>query len=443
MRLEIYAFASLFVLLALAIQTSAYPTFDVSPEDDEFLDVIERASFLFFWEQTNSSTGQVRDSGYTNGSFDGSPPHIAATGWGLSALCIAHNRSYLDPALIENRVNTTISFIHDKLQGENGFYYFWGALNDSGLRFDKAAISPIDSAMLIFGVLTVRQYFKNNTVIYNMCTDIYYRVNYTWMLNNGTFFSCGWTPEDGFSQYIVNMYTEYVMLYLQAMGSPTFPVPTKGWDTYMRPTLTYNNITFIKNIGNFFVNQYPHSWIDYFNNTDSLKVDYFQNTVKATQVLKEWSITDLVNKNFEYNENLWGLTCSECDLNSPTCNGYADWSVPGHSGKTENDGTVVPCAAGGSIPFLPNDTIAVLRNINATYPKAWGRYGFVDAFNPIKNWYSNKNIGIDVGPLMLMAENYISSFVWKMVMQNPEIVKGMLLAGFECQSGWACDKVKK
>ena len=42
-----------------------------------------------------------------------------------------------------------------------------------------------------------------------------------------------------------------------------------------------------------------------------------------------------------------------------------------------------------------------------------------------------------------MAENYRSSFVWKMVMQNPEIVKGMLLAGFECQSGWACDKVKK
>ena len=436
MRIVIYSFA-FFLLLLVSI--SAFPSFNVSFEDDQLLDEIERASFLFFWEQTNSSTGQVRDTGYTNGTFDGSPPHIAATGWGLSALCIAHNRSYFDRSLIENRINTTISFIHDKLQGYNGFYYFWGAKDDSGRRFNQVEISPIDTAMLVFGVLTVRQYLKQNVPLYKMCTEIYERVNYTWMLNGGTFFSTSWSPENGFSKYIVDAYTEYVMIYLQSMGSPTFPVPATGWKKFRRNTLTYSNITFIKNVGGFFVNQYTHAWIDFSNNTDSLNVDYFANTMKATQILKKWSISDPSNQNFRYNENLWGLTCSECNpiLNHGTA--YTCWSTPGNN-IAPNDGSVVPCAAGGSIPFLPTETIAVLRNIKTNYPKAWGRYGFVDAFNPLTNWYSNKNIGINVGPLMIMAENYRSSFIWRMVMQNPEIVKGMLLAGFKCQSGWACDQ---
>ena len=48
------------------------------------------------------------------------------------------------------------------------------------------------------------------------------------------------------------------------------------------------------------------------------------------------------------------------------------------------DGTVVPAAAGGSLPFLPEATMRVLKNIRINYPQAWSRYGFVDAFNPLK-----------------------------------------------------------
>ena len=95
------------------------------------------------------------------------------------------------------------------------------------------------------------------------------------------------------------------------------------------------------------------------------------------------------------------------------------------------DGTVVPAAAGGSIPFLPVATMRVLKNIRKTYPQAWSRYGFVDAFNPLKNWYDHDIVGIDAGVTMLMAENARTGFVWETFMKNPEAQRGMALAGFQ------------
>ena len=95
------------------------------------------------------------------------------------------------------------------------------------------------------------------------------------------------------------------------------------------------------------------------------------------------------------------------------------------------DGTIVPAAAGGSLPFLPSATMRVLRTIHDHYPKAWCRYGFVDAFNPLTEWYDTDVIGIDTGITMLMAENARTGFVWETFMKNPEAQRGMEIAGFQ------------
>ena len=94
------------------------------------------------------------------------------------------------------------------------------------------------------------------------------------------------------------------------------------------------------------------------------------------------------------------------------------------------DGTVVPSAAAGSLPFLPEPVMRVLRTIRTRYPRAWCQYGFVNAFNPLKNWYGHDVIGIDVGITLLMAENLRTEFVWDTFMKNPEAIRGMQRAGF-------------
>lgn len=94
------------------------------------------------------------------------------------------------------------------------------------------------------------------------------------------------------------------------------------------------------------------------------------------------------------------------------------------------DGSVVPSAAAGSLPFMPEATMRVLRNIRTKYERAWSRYGFVNAFNPSKNWYDTDAVGIDTGITMLMAENLRTGFVWKTFMKTREATRGMERAGF-------------
>src|SRR5260370_36775319 len=60
--------------------------------DDQFLDNLEKASFLFFWEQASVATGLVKYRAFAAGNDSRTLSSIAATGFGLSALCIVDQR---------------------------------------------------------------------------------------------------------------------------------------------------------------------------------------------------------------------------------------------------------------------------------------------------------------------------------------------------------------
>ena len=109
-------------------------------------------------------------------------------------------------------------------------------------------------------------------------------------------------------------------------------------------------------------------------------------------------------------------------------NGYVVWGGPPAVGPI--DGTVVPCATGGSLPFLPQATIRVLQNIRNHYGSAWSKYGFVNAFNPLTGWYDSDVIGIDTGITLLMAENLGPVSSGNTFMKTPEAQRGMERAGF-------------
>src|SRR5229473_5124239 len=52
--------------------------------DDQLLEEIEKAGFLFFWEQADPTTGQVRDRALAAGNDTRTVSSIAATGFGLT-----------------------------------------------------------------------------------------------------------------------------------------------------------------------------------------------------------------------------------------------------------------------------------------------------------------------------------------------------------------------
>ncbi len=386
--------------------------------DDQFLDQVQKATYLYFWEQASPTTGLVKDRALAAGGDTRTVASIAATGFGLTALCIGHKRGYGDATQIQARVLATLNFLMNQVN-VNGFFYHFIDMN-SGARVWNSELSSIDTSILLCGILMCRQYFQD-AQIQSLASQIYQRVNWPWMLNGGTAFSMGWTPESGFITSRWDTYCELMMIYLLAIGSTTNPVPASAWNAFSRPSFTYQGLTYITNLNApLFIHQYSHAWFDFRNKQDAY-TNYFNNSVTATQAHKLFCLS-LQSQFKDYQANAWGISASD------SANGYTAWGGPPTMGKI--DGSIVPCAAGGSLPFVPADCIAVLRNLQQQYPQCWQRYGFIDAFNPLSGWYDSDVIGIDAGITMLMAENQRSSFVWNTFMTNPEAQSAFSAVGF-------------
>ena len=387
--------------------------------DEQLLDEIQRAAFNFFWNEASPNTGQVKDRALASGNDSRTMSSIAATGFGLTSLCIGDRRGYGKTPEILERVRRTLRFLANDLHNEHGFFFHFIHI-ETGQRWEKCELSSIDTSLLLCGVLTARQYFSDPE-IKDLAKKIYERVDWPWMLNGGPTLSMGWTPESSFLHARWEHFCELMMIYLLAIGSPAHPVPPSSWNAWTRPKIQYQGIEYISGNDPIFTHQYSHAWFDFRNKRDAY-ADYFENSVKATKAHKLFCLT-LRDRFPDYGENLWGISASDY------VKGYTAWGGPPPQGPI--DGSIVPCATGGSLPFLFDDCIRVLRNLRGRYrDKVWAKYGCVDAFNPLTGWYDADVLGIDLGITMLMAENHRTGFVWEQFMKNPEAARGMELAGF-------------
>jgi hypothetical protein len=392
-------------------------------DDIQLLDEIERASFLFFWEQMDPKTGIVKDRSLASGDTDARVVgSIGATAFGLTAMCIGAMRGYIDSAAARDRVLAGLRFYWNNLQHQHGFFYHF-VNSQTGERYVnfKSEVSSIDTALLLCGVLTCRQYFQDPE-IHDLAGKIYDRVEWPWLLQNGKLASHGWVPETGFIPFSWSSYSEMMAIYLLGLGSSTHPFPPETWHAWNRPNFQYEGIKYIGTFAPLFAHQFTHAWFDFRGRRDQY-CDYFVNSALATEAHRLYCLS-LAKEFPDFSENLWGVTASDSQK------GYQIWGGPPEVGHL--DGTIAPCAAGGSVAFLPQASLPVLRNIKTRYEKeAWTRYGFVDAFNPLTRWYDTDVIGIDTGITMLMAENARSRFVWNTFMKNPEAQKGMEQAGLK------------
>ncbi len=402
-----------------ANQADERSVIQLAPKDEQVLEEIERAAFRFFWEQADSQTGLVKDSSGPDGEDSIKVSSIAATGFGLTALCIADRKGLAPAADLKRRTLNTLTFLLEHAPHEHGFFYHFLDMR-SGARAWKSELSSIDTALLFMGVLTCRQHFGDGEII-RLADKLYQRVDWRWMLAGGKTLSHGWTPEGGFLKPRWDEYSEAMMLYLLAMGSPTYAIPAECWRALRRPWVEFYGFRYISTRAPIFVHQYSHAWIDFRNRRDEY-ADYFENSVRATRAHKLFCLS--LRKRFpSYSKQLWGITASD----SPK--GYAVWGGPPAMGPI--DGSVVPAAAAGSLPFTPQESLRVMHHMRDRFDrKIWKRYGFVDAFNPLSGWVSGKAIGINTGITLLMVENLRTGFVWHTFMKNPEIGRAMSAAEF-------------
>ena len=391
----------------------------LSKDDDLFLEELERANFSYFLEQADPKTGLVKDRCNVRAKDNIVVASVAATGFGLTALCIGAKNGFISQSEARERVLVTLRFLWKKLPQHRGFFYHFANLN-TGERLWDSEISSVDTAILLCGILTSRQYFQNSE-IRQLARAIFNRVNWAWLSADTVLLPHGWTPEIGFLPYRWDDYSEHMMMYLLGLGSAFYPLPLKTWDAWKRTKFEYDGLRYIGSFAPLFVHQYSQAWFDFRGKRDRY-ADYFQNSIIATDVHRRFCL-ELRQRFPTYGDDLWGITASDSEK------GYVVWGGPPAIGPI--DGTVVPSASAGSLPFMPEAAMRVLKTIKARYGAGtWSRYGFVNAFNPLKNWYDSDVVGIDTGITMLMAENARTGFVWDTFMKNPEAERGMDRAGF-------------
>jgi len=393
----------------------------LSAADAVFLDDLQSRALRYFDEHSDPVTGLTLDRAPADGSASDAPASIAATGFALTAWCIGAQHGWLSHDEVVVRARRVLHFIHDKVDHEHGWIYHFVDAR-TGKRVWNCEASTIDTALFLKGALMAREYLDDPEVR-SLVDQLYARIEWRWALNGGTTLTHGWRPETGFIPHRWDSYSELLGLYLLGIGAPAHALPAGSWDAWRRgPVVTYGNRTFI-NYPPLFAHQYAHAWFDFRGKRDDY-ADYWQNSVDATLAQRDWC-ADLGKKFAGWSRTLWGVTASD------SARGYVDWGGPVGGGAERLDGTLVPCAPGGSLPFAPRECLESLHTMRSTGgTRVWGRYGFADAFNPLTGWVSPDVIAIDVGITLIMAENLRSEFVWHYFMHAPEARRGLALAGF-------------
>ena len=231
-----------------------------------------------------------------------------------------------------------------------GFYFHFANVK-TGERLWDSEVSSIDTALLLCGVLTCRQHFTQREIA-RLANDIYTRVEWSWLSEDTSLISEGWSPEGGFLPYRWDLYSELMMIYLLGMGSCLtlcLRVHGRGLET---ANVRFRRITIVGSFAPLFVNQYSQAWFDFRGKRDRY-ADYFLNSIVATEVHRLFCLQ--LTKEFpDYSIDLWGITASDSK------NGYVVWGGPPEMGPV--DGTVVPCASGGSLAFLPTATLGAAQH---------------------------------------------------------------------------------
>ncbi len=399
--------------------------------DEEFLDMVQRATFRYFWDYAHPISGLARER-----LGSGETVTIGGSGFGIMALLVGAERGFKSRELVAKRMLKILNFLTNKADRFHGAFPHW--MNGTTGRvipfsqYDNGG-DLVETAFLIQGLLAARQYFNNEdsieTQIRNLITQIWHSVEWNWYRRYPTSNVLYWHWSPNYN-WQMNMQilgpNETMITYILAIASPTFQMPPSSYRWgYASPSNYYNGKTFYgfrifvgwDYGGPLFFTHYSFLGFDPRYKKDMF-CNYFINNTNISLIHRAYCIAN--PRGFAgYGENCWGLTASD----DP--DGYRVHE------PTNDNGTISPTAALSSMPYTPNESIAVLKHLYRNYhAQLWGEYGFKDAFNLSRNWFANSYLAIDQGPIIIMIENYRSGLLWEKFMANPEIQAAINAIGF-------------
>lgn len=410
--------------------TESIPTEKLSAQcyemtDDELLTMVQRYTFRYFWDFAHPVSGLARERSTTSTVTSG------GSGFGIMAILVGIERNFITYEEGRTRVNKIVDFLNNADRFHGAWSHWLNGATGKVIPFssDDNGGDLVETAFLMQGLLTARQYFITDTDLFNKITKLWEEVEWDWYRqNNQNKLYWHWSPNYGWEKnHAITGFNEAHIIYILAIASPTHGIPAdlyhEGWagNNYKNAGTFYGHRLKVGSYrgGPLFFSHYSYMGFDPRNKKDKY-ANYFIRNTNHTFINHDYCVDN--PKNFEgYTNFEWGLTASDDPF------GYLAHAPI----NNKDNGTISPTAAISSIPYTPYLSINTLKHFYRNLgDKIWGKYGFVDAFNKHENWYATSYLAIDQGPIINMIENYRTQLLWNMFMKNPEIAPALDKIGF-------------
>lgn len=392
--------------------------------DDSLLTLVQHRTFRYFWDYAHPVSGLARER-----LGSGDIVTSGGSGFGIMAIPVAIERGFITRDEGAARILKILTFLSTKADRFHGAFPHW--LNGSTgevipfSTFDNGG-DIVETALLVQGLLTVRQYFNTSDpvedAIRNLVDQIWMAVEWDWYTRGENVLYWHWSPDFGWIMDMqVNGWNEALIAYVLAASSPTHSISKKVYDEgWARHGKMKNGRKFYgvrlplgpDYGGPLFFSQYSFLGLDPRSLSDEY-ADYWDQNVNQTLINYRYCVRNPM-KWPGYGSNVWGLTASDVP------GGYAA------SSPTDDHGVIAPTAALASMPYTPQESMEALRYYYYILgDRAFGDYGFCDAFCLEQEWFAPSYLAIDQGPIIIMIENYRTGLLWGLFMKNVCVLDGL------------------
>ncbi len=405
-------------------------TYEMS--DSALLDMVQEYTLRYFYEFGHPVSGLARERNTTSIVTSG------GSGFGLMALIVGADRGFITYEQALERTNKIVDFLLEVPRFKGAFAHWMNGATGAVIPFSTLDDGGdlVETAFLIQGLLTSRQYFagdsEDETRLRDNINELWEGVNWSWYRKQtANVLYWHWSPNN---QFQINLplrgFNETHIVYLLAVASPvqSHRIPPQlyhsGWagGSYETDNTFYGIPLLVGRDkgGPLFFSHYSYMGFDPRDKADRY-VNYFVRNTNHTLINYQHAIDNPFDRE-GYGPEVWGLTASD----DP--NGYLAHAP---DNPTVDNGTIAPTAALGSMPYTPEKSMAALKHFYRELgAEMWGPYGFYDAFNLELDWYADSYLAIDQGPIINMIENHRSGLLWDLFMSSPEIAPALEAIGF-------------
>lgn len=409
--------------------------------DDSLLTLVQYQTIRYFWDNAEPVSGLARERTHLDDDYPMHDKNVVTTGgsgFGLMAILVGIERGFIPRQEAVSRFTHIVNYL-DTADRFHGAWPHWlygetGKVKPFSPKDDGGDI--VETAFLMQGLLTVREYFKNGNekerILARKIDTLWREVEWNWYTNGKDVLYWHWSPNYEWEMnFPIGGYNECLIAYVLAASSPTYPVSPdvyhKGWARngkiqtdrvfYGLPTVLDHYEHADDPAGPLFWAHYSYLGLD----PRSLKDQYADYwTLNRNHALIHYRYcVDNPGKFKGYGSDCWGLTSS--------------YSMKGYEAHhpTHDLGVISPTAALSSFPYTPAESMRFLRFLYAPERDSLiGIYGPFDAFSFHHKWMRPHYLAIDQGPIPVMIENYRTGFLWKLFMGAPEIREGLRKLGF-------------